>query len=40
MPNIISPHDVFEPLKQALLALRDVIISQRPGWGGSKRTER
>ena len=27
MPNIISLHDVLEPLKQALLASRDVIIS-------------
>ena len=27
MPKIISLHDVLEPLKQALLASRDVIIS-------------
>ena len=29
MPKIISLHDVLEPLKQALLASRDVIISSR-----------
>ena len=29
MPKIISLHDVLEPLKQALLASRDVIISSQ-----------
>ena len=29
MPTIISLHDVLEPLKQALLASRDVIISSQ-----------
>ena len=29
MPKMISLHDVLEPLKQALLASRDVIISSR-----------
>ena len=32
MPKIISLHDVLEPLKQALLASRDVIISGQI-WG-------
>ena len=29
MPEIISVHDVWEPLKQPLLASRDVIISSQ-----------
>ena len=29
MPNIISLHDVLEPLKQALFATRDVIVSSQ-----------
>ena len=29
MPKMISLHDVLEPLKQALLASRDVIISSQ-----------
>ena len=29
MPKFISLHDVLEPLKQALLASRDVIISSQ-----------
>ena len=29
MPKIISLHDVLEPLKQALLASRDVKISSQ-----------
>ena len=29
MPKIISLHDVLEPLKQVLLASRDVVISSQ-----------